>query len=79
MSDYDDESKAENLEESESQSMDKMEELLDSNFMIDFPKAGKFVMVLSPASPRAKSWSALVPNPKVLFLEKSTKVSHKKY
>ncbi len=41
MSDYDDESKAENLEESESQSMDKMEELLDSNFMIDFPKAGE--------------------------------------
>ena len=41
MSDYDDESKAENLEESESQSMDKMEELLDSNFIIDFPKAGE--------------------------------------
>jgi len=41
MSDYDDESKAENIEESEPQSMDKMEELLDSNFIIDFPKAGE--------------------------------------
>ena len=41
MSDYDDESKAENIEESEPQSMDKMEELLDSDFSIDFPKAGE--------------------------------------
>jgi hypothetical protein len=79
MSDYDDESKAENLEESESQSMDKMEELLDSNFMIDFPKAGEIRDGIIASISEGQSWSALVPNPKVLFLEKSTKVSHKKY
>jgi len=41
MSDIDDESKAENIEESEPQSMDQMEELLDSNFNINIPKAGE--------------------------------------